>query len=656
MEFRTTKYTNLFVFLIFSILFSCNSRDYLEEALSLAGDNRVELERVLQHYKDDPLKLKSAKFLIENMVTHYSYVEENGLTSYYDKIDSLYSQTMSLSRAERVHLYDSVSSIYKEDGYTLKRVLDLQVITADYLIYNIDRSFQLWQKGNWAKHVSFEDFCEYLLPYKVLDGQTLDNWKEYGEEICKGDIDTLYFCSLYKNLAFKSCERVNTQLQKYLKPSIKNLNQIIPLRRVSTSMKMLQGVCDDYTFIATAVMRAKGIPVTMDFTPQWPFRNNGHSWNVLLDNFGKNIAFLGCQQDLGTPHKVEHKMAKVFRKTYAINRELEHFYKSERYLPPEFNDMCVKDVTNEYMKTYDVQIDLSNKVKNEYAYLAVFDNQRWVPIHWGKIKGRKVKFEMMGTNIVYLPVVYGSDKKLTPVAPPFLLNSLGEKKDIIPNKNESQTLNLYRKYFVPENVFWLLKRMIGGKIQASNYLDFRNAVTLYTIQEPGFITGKISFKKDTGKYRYWRYLSPDSCHCNIAELYFYTKGSLEPVYGNIIGTEWNCFDDSKKENVFDQNPLTIFDSKLPSGAWVGMDFKRPVAMEKIMYIPRSDGNSIVPGNEYELVYWDDGKWISLGSKIADNNYLEFRNCPKGALYLLHNQTDGIEERIFTYENNEQIWW
>jgi len=655
MEFVIRKSKVLILILTSYSLFSCNSRNYLEEALSIAGDNRAELERVLQHYKDDPLKLKSAKFLIENMIAHYSYVEENGLTSYYDKIDSLYNVTVSLSNLERIHLYDSVSSIYNND-YTFTKVSDLHVITANYLINNIDISFFLWQEGEWAKHVSFEDFCEYILPYKVLDGQTLDDWKEYGNKICKGDIDTLHYCSLYKNLAFKSCERVNTLLRENLKPTINHKHQIIPLRRVSTSMKILQGICDDYAFIATAIMRAKGIPVTMDFTPQWPFRSLGHSWNVLLDNFGKNTVFMGCDQNPGLPHKVDHRMAKVFRKTYAINRELENINKLENYLPPKFNNMCVKDVTNEYMKTYDVKIAIKNKIKNKYAFLAVFDNQNWVPVHWGKIKGRKVKFEMMGANIVYLPVVFNSDKKITPIAPPFILNSIGERTDIIFNPKDLQTMILFRKYFVPEHVFWLLKRMVGGKIQASSHRDFRNAVTLHTINEPGFNTGKIFFKEDAGKYRYWRYLSPDSSHCNVAELYFYTKESLEPVYGDIIGTEWTCWNDSKKENVFDQNPLTIFDSKLPSGAWVGMDFKRPVAMEKLIYIPRSDGNSINPGNEYELVYWDDGKWISLGCKVADNNYLEYHNCPKEALYILHNHTEGVAERIFTYKNNEQIWW
>lgn len=47
--------------------------DYLEQALELAGDNRSELEAVLDHYKDEPEKLRAARYLIENMPGHYSY-------------------------------------------------------------------------------------------------------------------------------------------------------------------------------------------------------------------------------------------------------------------------------------------------------------------------------------------------------------------------------------------------------------------------------------------------------------------------------------------------------------------------------------------------------------------------------------------------------
>ena len=49
----------------------------------------------------------------------------------------------------------------------------------------------------------------------------------------------------------------------------------------------------------------------MDFTPQWPFLDLGHSWNVLLANNGKNIPFSGAESNPGEPHKLGEKMAKV---------------------------------------------------------------------------------------------------------------------------------------------------------------------------------------------------------------------------------------------------------------------------------------------------------------------------------------------------------
>ena len=45
----------------------------LEYALNFAGDNRNELEKVLEHYASDPEKLESARFLIRNMPRYYGY-------------------------------------------------------------------------------------------------------------------------------------------------------------------------------------------------------------------------------------------------------------------------------------------------------------------------------------------------------------------------------------------------------------------------------------------------------------------------------------------------------------------------------------------------------------------------------------------------------
>ena len=52
----------------------------LEQALTLAGDNRKELQQVLGHYEGDSLKHKAACFLIENTITLPKQITDSSFT------------------------------------------------------------------------------------------------------------------------------------------------------------------------------------------------------------------------------------------------------------------------------------------------------------------------------------------------------------------------------------------------------------------------------------------------------------------------------------------------------------------------------------------------------------------------------------------------
>ena len=70
-----SRKTATILLLFFTLLLtSCDTnRTYLRYSLRMAGDNRAQLEAVLEHYKDDPEKYAAACYLIENMPAHYSY-------------------------------------------------------------------------------------------------------------------------------------------------------------------------------------------------------------------------------------------------------------------------------------------------------------------------------------------------------------------------------------------------------------------------------------------------------------------------------------------------------------------------------------------------------------------------------------------------------
>jgi hypothetical protein len=639
------------------LFFSCQEKqpDYLEQALQQAGENRSELEKVLAHYQNDELKYQAAVFLIENMPGHYSYRFPEYLDKYYDAI----AAAVHVENERDANAHNMQEIFYRYAGGQMNEdVWDIHIITADYLIDNIDRAFDVWQNGEWATHVAFDDFCELILPYKVSELQTLDNWREYAKNLLTGDLEQLHLADVYKNSAYWAVTAINTELIALNSQELPFGGvQAAPILRIDALSGIPMGTCGDFSVLAMAIMRSNGIPVTEDFTPQWSFQPAGHGWNVLLNNKGKFIAFSAGSNNPNELHKPEERMAKVFRRTYTINREIQQLNQTEIYVPPIFKNHFMRDVTDEYMSTSDVEIVIPDSLKNnyQYAYLAVFDNQNWIPTHYGKVANGKVKFEKMGKNSMYLPVFF-DERGVIPFDAPFFIHFQGE---IIhcEKADQVQDMTLRRKYFIGKHCYDVGDRLKGGKFQVANRADFRDSITIYQIPTHTTQSGELFVPEETGKFRYWRYLSAFQQWNNMAEMYFYQKGNPQPIYGKIIGTLGSCMNDKQyeKEVVFDGDPLTFYDAAEHTGSWVGLDFGEPITIDKISYTPRGDGNDVTPGDLHELLYWDNA-WVSLGKQTATDIKITYENAPVGALFWIRNHSHGRDERIFTYENGKQIWW
>ncbi len=72
----------IFLLTSFIILSACKNNTALEKTLDAAGSNRVQLEKVLIHYKEndpDPLKYKAASFLISNMLFSLFRIPDTGI-------------------------------------------------------------------------------------------------------------------------------------------------------------------------------------------------------------------------------------------------------------------------------------------------------------------------------------------------------------------------------------------------------------------------------------------------------------------------------------------------------------------------------------------------------------------------------------------------
>ena len=62
-------------------------------------------------------------------------------------------------------------------GLLLFSCSGIRTVDSAYLCDNIDQAFRVWRGQPWGKHVSFADFCECILPYRIGD-ETLGRWRE----------------------------------------------------------------------------------------------------------------------------------------------------------------------------------------------------------------------------------------------------------------------------------------------------------------------------------------------------------------------------------------------------------------------------------------------------------------------------------------------
>lgn len=419
------------------------------------------------------------------------------------------------------------------------------------------------------------------------------------------------------------------------------------------------GSCVEEVNFQTMVLRSMGVACAVDFVFNYPERDAGHSWSVIFDKEGNTIQN-NCHNPVGAGTWVDiFAKGKVYRNTTAINKEsLFIINNGKESIPAQFQNPYIKDVTKEYCDVRDFEIDIAYNTSSPhvYGYLMVFNNDRWVATTWGENIGSAVRFKDVEPRGMYLPAFYVNGD-FQAFNEPFYFDSTGNIHHVNRAEEQYQQLSLKRKFpnrSVDES---LHARVIGGRFEGANKHDFSDAVTIGTITEhmldPVFHVITVS---DERAFRYLRYIGPEGGHSNINEIVFFDTAG-DRISGEIIGTDGSFENNGNtKEKAFDGDVLTYFDAPAPTGDWVGLKLKSPKSIGMIRFLTRNDGNMVEVGDEYELVYWGDRKWESLGRQIATTDSLGYEKVPKNALYHLKNHTKGWEERIFTYEDGKQVWW
>lgn len=230
------------IFCIFCLLVafsSCSSNT--RAVLYMAGDNKGELKAVLRHYRDDSEKKAAALYLIDNMA-------------------------------------DKGEIRYDVSGKT-EVIPDVSVITADYLISNIDLAFYAWKNYPWCSHLSFDEFCEEILPYRMRN-EPLEEWRSFYFEKYHSIADSL--ASLDMDM-----EQVilffNNNFRKYYKPEMESIRGELSFMDLEEKGG---GSCIQMVLNAVQEMRSFGFPLNIDVIPYHGKLNNSHAYNSFIDENG----------------------------------------------------------------------------------------------------------------------------------------------------------------------------------------------------------------------------------------------------------------------------------------------------------------------------------------------------------------------------------
>ncbi|WP_462319178.1 hypothetical protein [Marinilabilia sp.] len=642
------KYLTIIQILFLFSIASCNNR----EACRISPEVQARCESIKKEISrlstgiNDTLKLEALQFLMEHVPYRTHYKVPN-MTIYSDTIKK-YTSTPKLQEEKLRELARLYSH---QNGKEV--VNDAFHLTGEQLFEHVSKVTDFYQLTPWSDQIPLHVFQEYLLPYNIYSNGNNSWINYYREQFFQENDSAILDVPLVD--AFKIVHNWIYKKTKGFRVRWGNKGLNLPDLSPQTYNFLRAGSCDDIGKFSLIIMRSLSIPTSIDFTPTYLNRPSGHSWNTAVISENKFIPYISNN---GTPGKYQNanfKLAKVYRQSFSgQTKQQKHFSNPLKPLSSLPKFIFYSDVTDQYTETSDLVIPLKKRFfqDNNIGWLSVFTREGWTPVARAKATKNSLTFNKVGRGGVYY-VLNAQGKNITKKNAPFLLKPNGEILYFIPDTSHRTTINLFRKYtFYDRNAKWL-ERMIGGRFEGANSPDFSDREILSEITErPSEHFNTLHIENNT-HYRYVRYLSPPQSRGNVAEIKFFGSDSIQSsLKGDVIGTKnYN----NVRELAFDDNPLTFVRIWKRENIWVGMKFNKPEVISKIKYMPRNDMNAIQPGDEYELFYWNE-EWKSLGRKTADSTTLQYDNAPSNALFWLKNHSAGREERIFSYENGQQVWW
>ncbi len=674
----------LLTLLMLPLLFGC-----VHDLPEQTQGNEWELYRTLAYYKyieRDTLKYNAARFLIENMPYHHSqariYTDNDTLARWRNETDSIYYSIVkgvkmgnfpwdSLWNIKKAHREMIEADTLPDSVVDHSMLCDITELDFKFMTNHIDNAFRVWRESPFARNLTFEEFKEYILPYRCVEGY---GFSETGKT---------YHDLFAKYVMADSTADLRTTIE-YYNAAINNLRDM----NGKTHRTRLAGLydlysrdfhdCVDIASYGCNILRACGIPVVVEHNVCYRSLSGRHYHCSVYNDSTDTWQTFNAESSLpGDGDWAFAETANVYRSTYAAQHDTPPFLKAEgEYVPSVLDDPCMKDVTAYLAKTVSITLPFHENTRCNLAYLATYsrDWQGCIPVTWGVIDHShgKVTFDNAMPGLLYFPVYY-PDENYHTFGQPFYIEIVDSMPIIrkIPYIDQADTsrtsITLTRKYPRKPNMKRVAEELIGGRFIGSRKGDFSDAVTLLEITEapqPALLTYPLSHVGHYKSYRFQASEEHPNAHISMlewltSESYGYTntmpakrRHVLSPSDTIAVKHEANLMRIMDAEKWEDMVWKAEYDGNMQTAPSVYPNItlwlKEPQVVTHVRFSPKNADNGIHAGDEYELRYWDDG-WQTCGTAKAKCEYIEFVDVPHGKLYWLVNLTQGKEEMPFVLD-------
>jgi hypothetical protein len=420
-----------FILIFFTINIAAQT---VERALQEAGRNRKELEKAINYFVQtkDAEKIKAVKFLIANMDIHTT-------SDFYwaDKLNRKinFNELAFPDFASSVKAFEEIAKNIPGIHPVTVKYRDVDVINSAFIIDNVEQAFKSWDRS--SNSISFENFCEFVLPYRI-SVEPLQQWRKVYHE---------RFLQVLRNPNNKNLIETVKLLaadnKKWFTNTYKVEQRKEPIARLSALQLLFRkkGPCEDIADLQVFALRSQGIPASIDEVPWWAASSGKHFLNVGFTDKMKPVSF-DVSTELVYLDKIAREPGKVIRTTYSRQAGTLANTHDPKSIPDGFlRRLNYIDVTDQYWPTTIVNCPLYSSTANgNISYACVFNFFDWRPVWWGEIKDRSVSYNNMGKGSVFLPMEF-VNSKLIPAGYPV---AVGYNNTAIlkPDLTNRRTINL----------------------------------------------------------------------------------------------------------------------------------------------------------------------------------------------------------------------